>query len=221
MSTPLLELRELSCERDQRPLFSALNLRCYAGEAVQILGPNGSGKTTLLRTLAGLCREYRGQILCNGVELGRAGLAHRQNLLFVGHRPGIKSGLTPRENLNWYLALNGCTAATDIDRALDAVGLSAYTDVPCAQLSAGQLRRVALARLHLSDAPPVWILDEPFTAIDRAGVADLEALMARHTAAGGLVILSSHQDLALRGLRRVDLLDYPPQWLEPEESHFA
>lgn len=221
MSTPLLELRELSCERDQRPLFSALNLSCHAGEAVQILGPNGSGKTTLLRTLAGLSREYRGQILCNGVELGRAGLAHRHNLLFIGHRPGIKSGLTPRENLAWYGALSGRASAADMIAALADVGLSAYADVPCAQLSAGQLRRVALARLHLSEAQRVWILDEPFTAIDRTGVAELEALMARHTAAGGLVVLSSHQELALPGLRRIDLLDYPPQWLEPEERYRA
>lgn len=217
MSTPLLELRELSCERDQRPLFSALNLSCYPGEAIQILGPNGSGKTTLLRTLAGLCREYRGQILSNGAELGRAGLTHHQNLLFIGHRPGIKSGLTPRENLDWYCALRGRKSSVDILAALTGVGLSAYADVPCAQLSAGQLRRVALARLHLSDAQRVWILDEPFTAIDRAGVAELEARMVRHTAAGGLVLLSSHQELTLPGLRRVDLLDYPPQWLEPEE----
>lgn len=221
MSTPLLELRDLSCERDQRPLFSALNLSCYGGEAVQILGPNGSGKTTLLRTLAGLCREYRGEILCCGVELGRAGLAHRQNLLFIGHRPGIKSGLTPRENLAWYCALSGRVSSANIMAALAEVGLSGYGDVPCAQLSAGQLRRVALARLHLSDVPQVWILDEPFTAIDKAGVAELEALMARHTAAGGLVVLSSHQELVLPGLRRVDLLNYPPQWLELEESHLV
>ncbi|MDQ2077849.1 cytochrome c biogenesis heme-transporting ATPase CcmA [Marinimicrobium sp. ABcell2] len=220
MTKPLLELRQLSCERDERPLFSDLNLSCGPGEAVQILGPNGSGKTTLLRTLAGLCREYRGQILWCGEPVSRVGWDYRHNILFIGHRPGIKTALTPRENLAWYSALTDHASRDAIDTALGRAGLPGYEDIPCAQLSAGQLRRVALARLHLSRAR-VWILDEPFTAIDKSGVAELEALMASHTSNGGLVMLSSHQELALPGLRRVDLMDYPAKWLEPEELHNA
>jgi heme exporter protein A len=220
LTKPLLELRQLSCERDQRPLFSNLNLSCDAGEAVQILGPNGSGKTTLLRTLAGLCREFRGQILWNGEHVDQVGWDYRHNILFIGHRPGIKTALTPLENLSWYSALTDRASTDTVATALAAVGLSGYEDIPCAQLSAGQLRRVALARLHLSGAR-LWILDEPFTAIDKSGVAELEALMARHTSKGGLVLLSSHQELALSGLRRIDLVDYPPKWLEPEERYSA
>lgn len=137
----------------------------------------------------------------------RALFDYRQQLLYIGHLPGIKAALSPRENLRWYQAVSGPTQSREISNALAQLGLAGYEDVPCAQLSAGQLRRVALARLYLSRAL-VWILDEPFTAIDKPGVANLEALMARHTQAGGLVLLSSHQDLALEGLRRIDLLDY-------------
>lgn len=214
MTSPLLELRQLSCERDERPLFSGLDVTCRAGEAIQIVGPNGSGKTTLLRLLAGIgAAHYRGEILWRGQPMAKTLWDYRRQLLYIGHLPGIKAGLTPTENLAWYSALSGRTPLAEVDQALAAVGLAGYEDFPCAQLSAGQLRRVALARLHLSRAL-VWILDEPFTAIDRSGVAELEALMVRHTSGGGLVILSSHQELALPGLQRVDLLDYPPRWGE-------
>lgn len=207
MTKPLLELRQLSCERDERPLFGGLDLSCGAGEAIQILGPNGSGKTTLLRVLAGISTLYRGELLWRGQPMRRALFDYRQQLLYIGHLPGIKGALSPVENLRWYRAITGPTQTGEIFEALAQLGLAGYEDVPCTQLSAGQLRRVALARLHLSKAS-VWILDEPFTAIDKPGVTNLETLMARHTQAGGLVLLSSHQDLALENLRRVDLLDY-------------
>ncbi len=139
--------------------------------------------------------------------MARARFDYRQQLLYIGHLPGIKAALSPIENLRWYQAVSGPAQNSEISEALAQLGLGGYEDVPCAQLSAGQLRRVALARLYLSKAL-VWILDEPFTAIDKPGVASLEALMARHTGAGGVVLLSSHQDLALEGLRRIDLLDY-------------
>lgn len=205
----------MSCERDERPLFSGLDLRCEAGEAIQILGPNGSGKTTLLRVLAGISAGYRGSIAWCGRPLAQVRWEYRQSLLYIGHLPGIKTALSPAENLAWYGALSGSAQSDGIARALAEVGLAGYEAVPCGQLSAGQLRRVALARLHLSRAS-LWVLDEPFTAIDKAGVADLEAQMHRHTQAGGLVLLSSHQELGLPGLRRVDLLNYPPQWSEEE-----
>lgn len=207
MTKPLLELRQLSCERDERPLFGGLDLSCGAGEAIQILGPNGSGKTTLLRILAGISTLYQGELLWRGRPLQRALFDYRQQLLYIGHLPGIKAALSPTENLRWYQAVSGSALGGDLPEALAQLGLEGYEDVPCAQLSAGQLRRVALARLYLSKAL-VWILDEPFTAIDKPGVVNLEALMARHTQAGGLVLLSSHQDLALDGLRRIDLLEY-------------
>jgi len=204
---PLLELCNLGCERDERLLFSGLDLRLLPGDVVQIGGPNGAGKTTLLRALAGISADYHGQILYAGQALPGAAWEFAGDSLYLGHLPGIKKALTPAENLEWYKAQSG--AAVSINDALTAVGLYGYEETPCYQLSAGQLRRVALARLHLSKAR-IWILDEPFTAIDKLGVSQLEALIARQCANGGLVILTSHQDLNLPQLRIVNLHDYQP-----------
>jgi heme exporter protein A len=204
-SAPLLELRGLACERDERLLFSGLDLCLNAGDVVQIGGPNGAGKTTLLRAIAGISSDYSGQIYYTGRDVAAAAWEFAGDSLYLGHLPGIKKALTPSENLAWYQAQTG--AVMSIDQALNAVGLYGYEDTPCYQLSAGQLRRVALARLHLSQAR-IWILDEPFTAIDKLGVSQLEALIAQQSARGGVVILTSHQDLRLPQLRLVNLQDY-------------
>lgn len=204
---PLLELRNLGCERDERLLFSELDVQLFPGDVVQIGGPNGAGKTTLLRALAGISTDYHGQIRYAGQALPEAAWEFAGDSLYLGHLPGIKKALTPAENLEWYKAQSG--AAVSINDALAAVGLYGYEDTPCYQLSAGQLRRVALARLHLSRAR-IWILDEPFTAIDKLGVSQLEALIAQQSAKGGVVILTSHQDLSLPQLRMVNLQDYQP-----------
>ena len=205
-SAPLLETRELAIERDERWLFAGLNLQLAAGEVVQILGPNGAGKTTLLRALARVSRDYQGDIRYLGQPLEQQAWDYANDCLYLGHLPGIKKALTPLENLRWYSAQAPSRMA--IPDALQRVGLAGYEDTPCYQLSAGQLRRVALARLHLSQAR-IWILDEPFTAIDKPGVQALEGLIAAQSARAGLVILTSHQDLSLPGLRQVNLLDYP------------
>lgn len=204
---PLLELRDLGCERDERLLFSGLNLKLAAGDVVQIGGPNGAGKTTLLRALAGVSSDYYGNIFYAGQSISNASWEYARDKLYLGHLPGIKKALTPAETLEWYLAQTGARM-TPLE-ALKAVGLYGYEDTPCYQLSAGQLRRVALARLHLSEAS-IWILDEPFTAIDKLGVSQLEALIASQSARGGVVILTSHQDLSLPQLRLVNLQDYRP-----------
>lgn len=204
---PLLELCNLGCERDERLLFSGLDLQLFPGDVIQIGGPNGAGKTTLLRALAGISADYHGQLRYAGRALPEAAWEFASDSLYLGHLPGIKKALTPAENLEWYLAQSG--AVVSINAALTAVGLYGYEDTPCYQLSAGQLRRVALARLHLSRAR-IWILDEPFTAIDKSGVSQLEALITRQCANGGLVILTSHQDLTLPQLRIVNLHDYQP-----------
>lgn len=204
-SGPLLEFQKLGCERDERLLFSGLDLCLCAGDVVQIGGPNGAGKTTLLRAIAGISTDYFGQIYYAGKLLPAAAWEFAGDSLYLGHLPGIKKALTPTENLAWYQAQTG--AAISIDKALAAVGLYGYEDTPCYQLSAGQLRRVALARLHLSRAR-IWILDEPFTAIDKLGVSQLEALIAQQSARGGVVILTSHQDLSLPQLRMINLQDY-------------
>lgn len=215
----LLTLENLTCERDERPLFSDLTAQLYAGERVQVLGPNGSGKTTLLRALAGIGAPARGHIHWRGQPVQSQHWAFRQSLLYIGHAPGIKAALTPLENLAWYRALSAGSQQGNAVEALERVGLSGYEDTPCYQLSAGQLRRVALARLFLSRAP-LWILDEPFTAIDRTGVADLEQQLQTHTRQGGLVILTSHQDVSLPELRTLNLVDYPPR-LDEEEADYV
>lgn len=207
MTSPLLELRQLSCERDERLLFRELNVQCHAGDLLQIVGPNGCGKTTLLRALAGISTNYQGDVLWRGQLVQQARWRYASELLFLGHLPGIKKALTPLENLRWYSELTAPCDSFQILEALAQVQLDAYADTPCYQLSAGQLRRVALARLYLSQAS-LWILDEPFTAIDKLGVTQLELLFQQHAAQGGVVIFTSHQDLTLPGLKHIHLLDY-------------
>ncbi len=186
----LVTVRGLGLERGGKPLLEGLDLDVGGGDLVLIEGPNGSGKTTLLRSLAGLSR------------LGLTGSLQRHcdELLYLGHRAGIKQLLTPRENLAWACRSQGWDPA-HIDSALERVGLAGRADLLCQNLSAGQQRRVNLARLYLSfeqQAPrTLWMLDEPFTAIDRAGVAALADTMARQVQRGGAVLLTSHQDLPL------------------------
>ncbi len=211
VSPPLLELRQFGCERDDRQLFANVNLQLAAGETLQILGANGAGKTTLLRALARINPNYQGEIYYRGRPLLEQTWDFACDCLFLGHSAGIKKSLTPLENLRWYAAQAPST--NDLADALTKVGLAGYEDTPCTQLSAGQLRRVALARLHISRAS-LWILDEPFTAIDKRGVEALEALINQHCLEGGACVLSSHQDLRIPGLRHLDLHDYRPQ-LDP------
>lgn len=148
----------------------------------------------MLRILAGLARPDGGEVCWHGRNTLRDRAAYQQDLLFIGHQPGIKAVLTPFENLQFYQAVRGAAEHQAIWRALEQVGLVGYEDLPVAQLSAGQQRRVALARLWLS-AAPLWILDEPLTAIDKQGVAELISLFEQHAQRGGMVLLTTHQDL--------------------------
>ncbi len=206
MSSPFLEAVALSCERDWRLLFERLDLRIAEGEMLQIAGPNGSGKTSLLRLLSGLMQPTAGEVLLKGrtLESQRGELA--RNLLWIGHAAGIKGLLTAEENLTWLCALHQPATRDAIWQALAAVGLRGFEDVPCHTLSAGQQRRVGLARLYLSP-PPLWILDEPFTALDKSGVAQLERHLAAHCESGGMVVLTTHHSLAEKpaGFREIDL----------------
>ncbi|TYK59724.1 cytochrome c biogenesis heme-transporting ATPase CcmA [Pseudomonas synxantha] len=206
MTSPLLEAVALACERDLRLLFEQLDLRLAAGDMVQISGPNGSGKTSLLRLLAGLMQPTAGVVRLNGKPLHEQRTELARNLVWIGHAAGIKDVLSAEENLSWLSALHHPATRDGIWQALAAVGLKGFEDVPCHTLSAGQQRRVALARLYLS-GPPLWILDEPFTALDKQGVAQLEEHLARHCEQGGLVVLTTHHTLARKpgGYRELDL----------------
>ncbi|MBZ5487217.1 cytochrome c biogenesis heme-transporting ATPase CcmA [Halomonas aquamarina] len=191
-----LEARQLACEREGRWLFEGLDLVVRSGEILRVEGPNGSGKTTLLKLLAGQLSDYHGELFWKGVPFGKVREQFVANLLYLGHSPGIKAGLSPLENLAWYQALCG-ERGSEAQRlsALEQVGLEGFEDVPAGQLSAGQQRRVALARLTLTRRA-LWVLDEPFTAIDRQGVAALEAQLAAHAAAGGSVVVTTHHALS-------------------------
>lgn len=202
----MLEALNLSCVRDERTLFSGLSFTIQPGEIVQIEGQNGAGKTSLMRILAGLSTAEEGEVHWQGQSTRRQRETFHQNLLFLGHHPGIKSVLTAYENLDFYQSERGRDAEEAIYAALDQVGLLGYEDVVVAQLSAGQQRRVALARLWISQAP-LWILDEPLTAIDKQGVSTLIELFERHAQDGGMVLLTTHQDLpgVTRAVRKIRL----------------
>ncbi len=187
-------------------LFEGLELRLVPGEMLQVSGPNGSGKTSLLRLLVGLMAPTAGEIRLHGRPLSSQRAELARNLLWIGHAAGIKGLLTAEENLAWLCALQQPAERAAIWQALEAVGLRGFEDVPCHALSAGQQRRVALARLYLP-APALWVLDEPFTALDKHAVAQLEAHLAGHCERGGLVVLTTHHSLTLKpaGYRELDL----------------
>ncbi|MBX9763102.1 MAG: cytochrome c biogenesis heme-transporting ATPase CcmA [Pseudomonadaceae bacterium] len=206
MTSPLLEAVALTCERDWRMLFERLELQLEPGEMLQVVGPNGSGKTSLLRLLAGLMQPTAGEVRLQGRALTEPRTESALNLLWIGHAAGIKGLLTAEENLTWLCALHEPASREAIWQALAAVGLRGFEDVPCHTLSAGQQRRVALARLYLP-GPSLWVLDEPFTALDKAAVAQLEQHLSAHCEQGGLVVLTTHHELTVKpaGYRELDL----------------
>lgn len=201
---PSLEFKDFFCERDGYRLFQPISFSITAGEVVQVAGPNGAGKTTLLRAVCGLFAEWQGDFLWCGRNLRVPDYDMCSAMLYLGHQPGVKKALTARENLEWYFGMQGLAFPGEVSQSLGRVGLAGYEDVPCHQMSAGQMRRVALARLFVA-AAPVWILDEPFTAIDRQGVAELEECIGNHVSDGGLVLLTTHQPLSLSQFKVVEL----------------
>ena len=177
-----IHVAEVSCRRGERLLFSGLSWHAGPGAAVRIVGRNGAGKTTLLRLLAGLAWPEAGEVRRGG------------DVAWVGHGDGLKDDLSPRENLEFHCALHGAPR-TAAGPALARLGLDAVADLPCRVLSAGQRRRAALARLCIGDAP-IWLLDEPLTALDADAQRVVEALIDEHGRRGGIVVFTSHQPLA-------------------------
>lgn len=218
-----LRVERLLFERDDLPILQNVNLDIQSGDIVQLAGQNGSGKTTLLRILAGLVSPTSGLASWNGGELHSHDF--QSALMFLGHQVGVKLTMTPLENTQWWLGVHGSKCPADpadssklvdtpnnhtIEAALKRVQLGAYLNTPCYQLSAGQQRRVALARLYLSKAP-LWLLDEPFTAIDKEGVTDLEQQIEHHAAGGGMVVLTTHQAWNADKIRVIQLEQFQPK----------
>lgn len=189
---PLLELRSVSFGRAYIPLISKLSLELSSGNALWIEGANGCGKTTLLRTIAGLSQSYDGHMLWRGDDIRQQSQVWRDVSLYLGHRSGVRQRLTVMENLKWQQALRHRQSSISIADCLAELGLAGYEHETCDRLSAGQLRRVALARLRLTPAE-VWLLDEPFTALDRRGQQWLSDQICQHRQRGGLVLMTSHQ----------------------------
>lgn len=185
-----LEARGLTIRRGFRLLFEGLDVSLARGEILQLSGPNGAGKSTLMRALAGFSAADEGRILWRGVpeEIESATLLH-----YHGHREGLREALTPRENLAFAAALLGGDK-TRIDPALARLEASRLADLPVQVLSAGQRRRVALARLLVAPRP-VWLLDEPLAALDVAGQVLVSELLAEHAAQGGMALVATHQPL--------------------------
>ena len=191
----MLRVKNLSCERANRVLFRNLSFELNRGDALRILGLNGSGKTTLLRILAGLYQEFEGD-----VKWGR-----EQYPLYIGHRRGLKALMSARENLLWSAAINGQgVRLSEVDEALRQVSMGSYLDIACGSMSEGQCGRVNLARLVLLNNP-VWILDEPFNAIDSDGIQWLLERIKQHLFLGGILVLSSHMEVPLNNLEELEL----------------
>jgi heme exporter protein A len=199
----MLETSGLACERGGLRLFADLDLALAPGELLRVRGPNGAGKTTLLRTLAGLTRPAAGTIRWRGNPISDE---YRSEMLFLGHAPAVKDELTVLENLEFAVQISGLRNG-ECEKALEQLGIARLSSLPARYLSQGQRKRVALARLALSAETPLWLLDEPYSALDTGGIDCVRDLCAAQLARGGMVVFTSHQDveIAPATLRTVDL----------------
>jgi heme exporter protein A len=187
-----LSARDLCCTRGLRTVFEGLNLELSSGEIVALVGPNGAGKSTLLRLIAGLLRPSAGEIALEG---GDAEQTVPEQAHYLGHLDAFKPALTVAENLDFWVRYLGGKAAV-AGEALKAVGLGSLADLPAGYLSAGQRRRLSLARLTAAPRP-IWLLDEPTSALDAAGQERLAELMRRHLAGGGMILAATHGPLGV------------------------
>lgn len=200
-----LEARGVGCVRGERRLFSGLEFAIRPGEALVIEGPNGTGKSSLLRLLAGFLGPAEGAVLWDGSDIADEPDLHRRRTAWVGHLDALKPALSVVENLRfWRRALDTAEKPASSRQVLDQLGLGHVADLPARYLSAGQRRRLALARLALVHRP-LWLLDEPTTALDAEGAAVFRNLLESHLARGGFAAIASHLDLGLPGIRRLRL----------------
>jgi len=202
-----LQVRNLSCFRDDRLLFEGLDFTLENNQVLLLEGKNGSGKTSLLRILCGFREQDDGEIFWCGNAIRDSDFLAQ--MAYVGHLDGVKKELTVRENLQTSLALSQ-PGRYSLDQALDKVHLTGYDNSLVQSLSAGQKRRLSLARLLIT-RNILWILDEPFTSLDKDGIKLIESLMHEHVSAGGMIILTSHHDLALHeaDVQKINLTPCP------------
>lgn len=186
----------LECIRDDRVLFSQLDFSVERGQALILEGKNGSGKTSLLRILCGIRLPEAGTVFWDGTDIFKLGPEYHQYIAYLGHKDGNKLDLTPSENLRMAQGLGRASERMSIEEALDKVGLYGFEDVPTRNLSAGQQRRLAIARLLITESI-LWILDEPFTSLDRNGIGEVEQLFAEHLGNGGMAALTTHHRIHL------------------------
>jgi heme exporter protein A len=201
-SACLIRTENLCFERDEIKVIDRVNLELNSGDLLQVEGCNGSGKTTLLRLLTTAIKPTSGRIFYQGKKLSDCRYEYCSNIIFIGHQIALKERLTPVENLNWLSPIG--LSQDSINRALDLVGLRDFETAPSWSLSAGQKRRVALARLIVSNAK-IWFLDEPFTAIDTQGIGLMKQLIDDHVSKGGAVVFSTHQSVDMKNVRRYSL----------------
>ena len=197
MNNRTLQVNNLTCIRGDRQLFTDLSFELQAGQLLHLKGHNGTGKTTLQRTLSGLFQPDAGEVLWGGQSIADLDENYYQDVLYIGHAPGIKLDLTAVENLRIQCGLHGLSVDEEqLWLALQKLGLGGFEDLPARMLSAGQKRRIALARLFVEQAR-LWIMDEPFTSLDVAAIDLLQGMLAQHLAEGGMVVLTTHQTVSL------------------------
>ena len=199
--------KELACIKRDRLLFDGVGFSLRPGEILHLQGPNGAGKTSLLRILVGLSQPQRGQVLWNGLSIEQDRQDYASQLIYFGLRPGVNLALNAIENLHYWCRLQGLPPGRELYGLLDDLGLVGLEELPAGQLSAGQQRRIGLARLWLKQVP-LWVLDEPFTALDRHAVQQLKDRMQAHLDRGGMIVMTSHQSLDWAGHLKTLYLEY-------------
>lgn len=198
---PLLTLDALGCSRGGRPLFQGVSLQLRPGQLLRVQGPNGAGKTSLLRMMSGLLLPSQGQVLWRGQAVAALREAFGRERVYLGHAAALKDELSPLENLEAACALAGKACQPSLAlQALAAAGLADFAHLPARRLSQGQRRRAGLARLGLCSHAPLWVLDEPFNALDTAATTWLEGLLREHLQRSGVLVLTSHQGRPLADL---------------------